>query len=139
MTSKDEALAALEEAAAHMKSLTYEELSRLAAPGERDRSFRLSNRGWIRYGPIGHVERSWEIGDHTVYLATLIGSYGLIRKRVAVEMTLVTEDGEHCKDVASLYFERFKSGKLRQPAVRVWQIILLAIVLVAAIGVAVIL
>jgi hypothetical protein len=134
MEIEDKCLSVLQEEAAHLKSMSYGELLSLAEKSEMERSFRLSNRGWMRYGRLGDSAREIQIDGKTLYLDTLISACGLLRKRVVVELTMIAAKEEDHRVVGSVYFERFRSGQLREPTLRLWLLLIFCILVVGIVA-----
>ena len=97
MLSQEDADACIEAAAADLKSLSYEELERLAR-------LHGSSDEW--------QSRELQTAGETVYVNTTFAKFGRFRKRVSVEMVLSAEGGCDWPRVPCVYFERFKSGQL---------------------------
>ena len=97
MLSREKADACLEAAAADLKSLSYEELERLAK----------------LHGSADEWEsRKLQVDDETVYISTTFAKFGRFRKRVSVEMVLGVEGEDARSRHPFIYFERFESGRL---------------------------
>lgn len=87
--------------------LSYDELESLLVryPDKRD--------GWRE---LPHEELSGQ----RVHVHALMSQWGLIRRRISVEIVLITDDETiNPQVVPSVYFERFKSGELGP---RAWRI-----------------
>jgi hypothetical protein len=107
MISREKADACLEAAAADLKSLSYEELERLAE----------------LHGSANEWEtRELQVDGQTVYISTTFAKFGRFRKRVSVEMVLGVEGQEKQCHYPFIYFERFASGRLYpSSAAKGWQ------------------
>ena len=99
MLSQTDADQCLEDAAAELKALSYEELEILGGLQDRCSS---------------DLHRELRIAGETVYVNTTIGKLGWFRKRICVEMILSAEGGHQWPRIPCAYFERFKSGCLRE-------------------------
>lgn len=97
MLSQADANQCIEEAAAELKALSYDELMQLAA--RQDKSHDVKSR-------------EMQVAGETVYANTRIFTVGRLRKRVGVEMTLSTEGGREWAWTPCVYFERFEKGHL---------------------------
>lgn len=113
MISKEDAWAVLDAAAAQLKTLTYEELGKLAA------------------GLLGSPDTEWRefqqvtLGGEHLHIDVLMGGWGLLRRRISVEMVLSSDDGTLTPaTVPCVYFERFRSGRLYVPRTKGWEIAL---------------
>jgi len=111
MIPKEDAWVVLDAAASRLKSLTYKELALVAA--ELPSS---PNSEW----------REWQqatINGQNLHIDVLIGEWGLLRRRISVEVVANSDDGTLTPAVIPcVYFERFKSGRLYIPRTKTWEI-----------------
>lgn len=107
MLSREKANACLEAAAADLKSLSYQELERLAKlHGSADE--------W--------QSRELQVDGETVCISATFAKFGRFRKRVSVEMVLGVEGEEKRWRCPFIYFERFESGRLYpSPGAKGWE------------------
>jgi len=127
MISKEDARALLDSAGRELKALSYEEFHELDA----------------RLPASPHDEwREWRrtmVGDTELHFHVLIGEWGL-RRRISVEIALCSEEGSISPaNIGSVYFERFRHGKLVEPSLHIWHFVVAGVVLVALISAAVLL
>jgi hypothetical protein len=107
MIAPDDANKLLQGVAADLKSLSYEELKELATGLQRP-----ANDEWCKL-------RELNVDDQKLQVAARVSNYGLFRPRISVELIIYSEDGTiDPRVVPSVYFERFKSGRL-YPAARI--------------------
>lgn len=127
MNSRETAFARLEAASAHLKTLSYEELQKLAAglPCSPHSEWRKLQQITVDGKPL-HID-------------VLMGKWGLFRRRISVEVVVNSDDGTITAAVVPcVYFERLKSGQLREPTVTPQRVIVVSIVLVVILVVAVV-
>ena len=96
MIAPETAYAYLEAAAVDLKSLSYQELERLAK----------------RHGSADEWQtREVQVEGDIVYISTKLARLGRFRKRVSVEIVLGVESEEKPSRCPFIYFERFESGR----------------------------
>jgi len=100
MPPQERVNAYLEAASSSLKSLSYDELVRLADE---------------QASGIAEPVREVQFAGKQAYLETMLYKCGPIRKHVSVEVLLGTEDDAGKAFTASVYFERFRSGRLYVP------------------------
>jgi hypothetical protein len=66
--------------------------------------------------------RGVKIGGEEAYVSMMICEVGVIRRRVCVELVLLSEDGTRWPRVPAAYFEKFKSGRLYTPRATIWNV-----------------
>jgi hypothetical protein len=95
--TQDQAKTILSEIANQLKSFSYADLQKLDA--SEDDEWRLF--------------REVVIGSEKLTIFALISEWGL-RRRISVELIALSEDGAiGPENIGCVYFERFRSGKLR--------------------------
>ena len=120
MLSQKDADACLEAASADLKSLSYNDLEKLAK----------------RQTPNGEEENiELKVAGKRAYISTTITKFGRFRKRVSVEMVLAVEGGKELKRTPCVYFERFESGRLYVARAKGWEIALFRALPYAFLGV----
>jgi len=100
MRFREQVNAYLEAASTELKSLSYDELAALADEHAS--------------GAVQAV-REVQFAGKKAYLETILYKCGPMRKHVSVEVLLATENDAGKALTASVYFERFKSGRLHVP------------------------
>lgn len=100
MPPREQVNAYLEAASTALKSLSYDELVTLADEQESGAT---------------EAVREVQFAGKKAYLETILCKCGPMRKHVSVEVLLGTEDDAGKPFTASVYFERFRSGRLHVP------------------------
>ena len=66
------------------------------------------------------------VAGEKLYINALISQWGVFRPRISVELIVTSE--AYPKVHACVYFERFKSGKLSEPFVQLWELVLVGVI-----------
>jgi hypothetical protein len=99
----DEAIELRDRIARDFESMSYEQLQELSATLDR------TVDGWTTL-------RREELPSGALDVDALICQWGLIRRRISVELAVYSDDGSiHPGVVPCVYFERFASGRIFKP------------------------
>ena len=102
----DEATKLRDRVAHDFENMSYEQLRELSAKLDP------AVDGWTRL-------RRVELPSGNLDVHALICHWGLVRRRISVELTVSSEDGSiHPGVVPCIYFERFASGRIFKPGGR---------------------
>ena len=102
----DEAMKLRDRVAREFENMSYEQLQELSATLER------AVDGWTTL-------RREELPSGGLDVEALISEWGLVRRRISVELSVYSDDGSiHPGVVPCVYFERFASGRIVKPGAR---------------------
>ena len=102
----DEAMKLRDRVAREFENMSYEQLQELSATLER------AVDGWTTL-------RREELPSGGLDVEALISEWGLVRRRISVELSVYSDDGSiHPGVVPCVYFERFASGRIFKPGAR---------------------
>ena len=102
----DEAMKLRDRVARDFENMNYEQLQELSATLDR------TVDGWTTL-------RREELPSGALDVDALICQWGLVRRRISVELTVYSDDGSiHPGVVPCVYFERFASGRIFKPGAR---------------------
>lgn len=102
----DEALKLRDRVACEFENLSYEQLREFSA------TLRPTVDGWTTF-------LREELPSGAIDVHALVCHWGLVRRRISVEITVSSDDGSiHPGVVPCLYFERFASGHIFKPGAR---------------------
>ena len=102
----DEAMKLRDRVAREFENMSYEQLQELSATLDR------AVDGWTTL-------RREELPSGGLDVEALISEWGLVRRRISVELSVYSDDGSiHPGVVPCVYFERFASGRIVKPGAR---------------------
>lgn len=99
----DEAVTLRDRVSCDLEKMSFEQLQQFSEALDR------AADGWTTL-------RRVELATRTLEANVLVSHWGLLRRRVSVEIAVCSDDGSiHPGIVPSVYFERFASGRIFKP------------------------